>query len=581
MLEAALSYAKMGLAVIPLHGKRPFFDNWVEVATSEPKTVERWWTQGPHDNIGIATGPKSKVFVFDVDPRNGGKDTYEMLQEEHGAFPDTWQVVTGGGGIHLYFRYPAFSIKSVSGVYPGIDIKGDGGQVVAPPSIHPDTHAPYEWDGLTPFERQRIAEAPPWLLERLEQNLPRKTVGMGPLPLKIHYGVQHQTLVSFAGKMRQLGLDEEEIFQATQMINTRRCERPGPQQNIRQIAHSMMRYQPAERSLIAEANKLWQLTRFHEQHRATGEQLQLVDGLSVFRAPVPESTAVIDDMLHDGLTVFAGRSKSGKSYLTLQLAIAVATGVPVFGKKTIRRPGRVAYFSLEEPQEDTTARMRKIVQSEDACLQNIEFAYTMPPFKAGGRQQMERYLQTTQPSVIIIDSLSTLMGLDQRQSGNVFRSEYQEIKSLRELALESGSAMIVIHHAKKGVVTDSAIEAVSGTMGITAAADSIWRLQKREDGTGTLEMVGRKMQDQTYALRFDLDGYAPGWGLLAEGQDARHSEERDEIVELLREEGPISGREIAMRLRKNENTIRTLLRRLRFNGKVVQNSDKKWVAAND
>ncbi|MCC6344274.1 MAG: bifunctional DNA primase/polymerase [Bryobacterales bacterium] len=202
LLESALEYAHLGLSVIPLHGKRPYFENWYDVATRDENTIQHWWTQNHNDNIGIVTGIKSQVFVVDVDPRNGGEDSIDTLFTRHGRFPTTWEAMTGSGGRHYYFRMPAFPVGNVVGFAPGIDIKGTGGQVVAPPSIHPDTGKRYEWDGLNDIQDEPLAEAPRWLLDAVRERTESKKATSPPIALKIPKGVQHITLVSLAGRLR-------------------------------------------------------------------------------------------------------------------------------------------------------------------------------------------------------------------------------------------------------------------------------------------------------------------------------------------------------------------------------------------
>src|SRR5688572_11715553 len=114
--QAALRYANLGLCVIPLHprDKKPMYANWPEVATSDQSVVSRWWQQSPTANVGIATGKRSGVFVLDIDPKNGGDDSFEVLVNKHGRFPETWQQITGSKGLHLFFRYPAFSVSNAA-----------------------------------------------------------------------------------------------------------------------------------------------------------------------------------------------------------------------------------------------------------------------------------------------------------------------------------------------------------------------------------------------------------------------------------------------------------------------------------
>ncbi len=142
MYHAAMEYIKMGLAVFPLEerGKRPITRNGCKDATTDAAQVKAWWQQYPESNIGIATGSRSGgIFVIDLDvDEDRGIDGYHMLedwQRENGRFPDTWTAITGRGGYHLYFKYDS-EVRNRAGIIDGVDIRGEGGYVVAPPSIH-------------------------------------------------------------------------------------------------------------------------------------------------------------------------------------------------------------------------------------------------------------------------------------------------------------------------------------------------------------------------------------------------------------------------------------------------------------
>lgn len=275
MLDAALRYASLGLRVLALkeREKRPVFDNWGSVATSDQEVIRRWWKQNPNYNVGILTGRQSRLFVLDVDKKNGGDETFEDLILKHGRFPDTWQQITGTGGWHLFFRYPNFEVRNAAGLFPGIDIRGEGGQVAAPPSIHPDTGKAYEWDGATEIEQIPMAEAPLWLLDVLHARLDYRKPHV-EVPTTIPHGVQHATLVSLAGAMRRMGLSSADIFPTLQAVNLAHCEKPGAEQNIRKIADSMDRYAPADKHLYGIATKLWVLTH-RKEREAQQEQEQV------------------------------------------------------------------------------------------------------------------------------------------------------------------------------------------------------------------------------------------------------------------------------------------------------------------
>ena len=157
-LADALSLAADGWEVLPLRGKVPLTRHGVHDASSCPEQIERWWRRWPTGNIGGAVPPWA--FVLDVDPRNGGEDSWTELVDGR-SVPDTLTTVSGrgDGGRHLYFLRPAGELSGRD-LPPGIDLKA-GGYCVLPPSIHPETGGVYEW------RTGAIAPLPAWLRRHL------------------------------------------------------------------------------------------------------------------------------------------------------------------------------------------------------------------------------------------------------------------------------------------------------------------------------------------------------------------------------------------------------------------------------
>jgi hypothetical protein len=123
--------------------------------------VRRWWRRWPNANVGVVTGTVSGLVVLDVDPRHGGDESLAALEGIHGLLPHTVESLTGGGGRHLYFRHPGTVVPSRS-IAPGLDIKGDGGLIVSPPSQHVSGRV-YRWEpGCAPGEVP-LADLPRWL----------------------------------------------------------------------------------------------------------------------------------------------------------------------------------------------------------------------------------------------------------------------------------------------------------------------------------------------------------------------------------------------------------------------------------
>lgn len=148
MLASALKYAAKGWYVLPCRpsGKEPLIPHGVLGATADEDTIRRWWEAWPTANVAIATGARSGIVALDVDPRHGGDESLAAITQRYGPLPATLTVLTGGGGRHFYFTHPGGNVKNASGLggWPGIDLRADGGYVLAPPSIHPSGQA-YRW----------------------------------------------------------------------------------------------------------------------------------------------------------------------------------------------------------------------------------------------------------------------------------------------------------------------------------------------------------------------------------------------------------------------------------------------------
>ncbi len=181
MARAALDYAAGGWAVFPVHGvaagscrcgandcsspgKHPLTRRGLKDATTEGRVVADWWRRWPGANLALATGSASGVVVIDVDPPQGDL-SLERLMDAAYELPETLAVRTGSGGVHLYYLSPKLPVANTAGrlpgvdlELPGIDLRGNGGYVVAPPSVHV-SGSPYVWLE----DEVELAPAPSWL----------------------------------------------------------------------------------------------------------------------------------------------------------------------------------------------------------------------------------------------------------------------------------------------------------------------------------------------------------------------------------------------------------------------------------
>jgi putative DNA primase/helicase len=138
-------------------GKHPRIDRWPEIATTDPTTIREWWEVWPSANLAVATGAKPGVVVVDVDvgPQKPGDLSIDMLQKEFGSAPKTFAARTGSGGLHLFFRHPGTHVPNGGNVLPGIDVRADGGYVIAAPSSPSRAASYWRQARLFPSDRPR------------------------------------------------------------------------------------------------------------------------------------------------------------------------------------------------------------------------------------------------------------------------------------------------------------------------------------------------------------------------------------------------------------------------------------------
>lgn len=271
---AARSYARRGWHVFPLHspdsergctcsagpeckspGKHPRTRKGLKDATTDERQIKAWWQRWPNANVGLAMGKASGLVAVDVDHRAGGGAGLTKLFEDHGSFPETLEAETGGGH-HFFFAHPGVSFKNSSSVLgEGLDVKTDGGYVVAAPSLH-SSGKRYRWDN-----RRRPARMPQWLLSLLTAERPKPTESKarkaratssaeGP---QICAGERNKTLFRIACAMRGAGASKEEIAAELQQVNSSRCIPPLDEAEVERVATSATRYQPGAARARAHA----------------------------------------------------------------------------------------------------------------------------------------------------------------------------------------------------------------------------------------------------------------------------------------------------------------------------------------
>lgn len=247
-LEAALAYAAQGWSVVPVapRAKRPIvrWEPYQHEAADEAR-LKRWFARWPDANIAVVTGEVSGLVVLDVDPKHGGERALAALEARHGPLPTSVEAVTGGGGRHVYFAHPGREVRNRTGLAPGIDLRGDGGVIVVPPSLHPSGRR-YRWKRGRAPDDLPLAPLPVWL------ELDRWMGGEAPRgqPLAhwralaregVKEGRRNSTIASFTGHLLWHGVDPDVVTELMLAWNAQRCDPPLGDEEVAETVRSIER----------------------------------------------------------------------------------------------------------------------------------------------------------------------------------------------------------------------------------------------------------------------------------------------------------------------------------------------------
>lgn len=243
----AMGYVRRGWAVVPLWwpadshvcacmagascervGKHPHSAHGSAAPITDLTNAELYWYRHPRCNVGVATGAVSGIVVMDIDPRHGGSDSIDRIKELHGPPSVTPTSITGGGGQHRVYSHPGGEVRNSIGSMPGIDIRGDGGLIVAPPSLH-GSGARYEWE--TRPGSVDVLRPPDWLLGMAGATQPKnKRPNKKRFDLSwmrpVSEGGRNKALCSVVGRLIYENRPPEEVDRIAREANSSKLSPP-------------------------------------------------------------------------------------------------------------------------------------------------------------------------------------------------------------------------------------------------------------------------------------------------------------------------------------------------------------------
>lgn len=473
-------------------GKHPVASGWQQSATADYEDAFSAWVENPTANIGVLTGGPNGVVVLDVDDRHGGSDSLAKIEAEHGPLPATWTVTTGNGR-HLYFRGDSTPIRNGAALLPGLDIRGEGGFVVAPGSKHGNGSV-YQW--ATDPNAVTLSPIPSFLVELTKRGRTPE-VSLPADGEKIPEGSRNSALASLAGRMRQKGLTAAEIEAALLVANRDRCNPPLPDAEVRTIAASVARYEPGESVSGGTASP--------DEVRAdrfTSIALSAEDFLE-HDYPMPRPLVAGGVVSAGDLVFLYGRPGLGKTWAMLQLALSLARGTPWFGLETTNGGVRVGILELELHARWLQDRLRTVAGAEGvpASIQIVarpDLQGNVNLLDASDWASLAHWCRSASLDVLVIDALSRAHEVDENQSVDFA----PVLRNLDRLRHETGTTVLPIHHEPKGpgdkMGARDDMDALRGTSRLASDANTLIRLARWGEG-----------DRQQLALRFPKVNNAP------------------------------------------------------------------------
>ncbi len=467
MVTAALEYRQRGLSVIPVGADKHPLIEWSLYQTElpHPDELDAWWDRWPAANVAVVTGAISGLVVLDAD----GPDGLASLKALETP-ATTWLSKTGRleGGWQQFFAHPGSRVRigNRAALRPGLDVRGDGGYVILPPSLHASGRR-YQW--LTPPGAIALAPLPAHVLELLLA--PPIVAGAPPNgdETAIPEGRRNDALYRLTRSLLRRGVSVAAALAAVLEENRTRCHPPLGEHEVREIVEHATT-QPHRPPATGDT--------------PTSEDLGLISIGELLGEPDEAHTWIVAHRLPaSGLGLLAGKPKGGKSTLARCLAFAVARGSRWLGHATTRGP--VIYLALEEKRSEVRDHFRGLgATAEDPIFVLCASA------PVDGLEQLRRAAERLRPVLIIIDPLFRFVRVD---DGNDYATMTAALEPLMALARESGAHVLAVHHlGKLGGREDG--DSILGSTAIFAAVDTALIL-KRSERYRTLASIQRYGED--------------------------------------------------------------------------------------
>lgn len=591
-IDDVLEYVDNGWSILPVkpEEKRPYMTNWLQYTKTRASKsmVENWFRSLTGAGVGMVTGRVSNIVVLDVE-HYCPTPIEELLK----MYPTQLIARSGSGGYHLYYQYPTNQSKVSNRVkiFEGADLRADGGFIVLPPTIHPNGNQ-YEWI------KKGIAGAFPLALLDLESKPTVQNEGWITEALRgVSEGGRNDTCARLAGYFFKKGLNYD-IVETLLVEWNEKNDPPMPMRELRTTLKSIERSHAGAGTQFTSVQFEDDRTQ-EEKQESTFDVLKMCDYVKGYGG---EGVSwLVQDWLPDkSITFLVSPPESYKTWILLDLAASVATGIPFLGEFEVNQTGPTLIIQQEDSHTGLTDRLALIVEQKlnitaqlDDEVWQVPSVPDIPVYIHPSRmlrfdnkkviEELEKQIEILKPKVIMIDPLySTTASTDNYMSD--LANQMMVLKTWRD---KYGCSFVIAHHSKKNLDPDSTAREDSwGSQFLNAFLEAGWQI-RRNPKLPQNEVIVRRhskvMGNQNpISLTFNISTrYPMKYEVITRGYEIAPQEHRQpaqaDLLEML-SAGAMTQGDICERTGKSKSTISRQIRQLEAAGMVKRMPDGKWRA---
>lgn len=476
-LESALVYAGLDWPVIPcgMMSKRPLTQHGFKDGSTDETVIREWWKEWPDANVAISI--PEWMAVVDID----APDHFNSIP----YLPETVQSATPrkGTGSHYFYRLPEGLVlpRKIRPLY-GIDVLAHGGLVVLPYSVHPNGGV-YKW--VKPPTKHLIKMLPDWIIKVIQsdnQDQVKERIDPDVILAGVEEGHRQEALYKYACSMRSRKFTWSEALAQLERAAANALP-PFTEQTAEYILSRVWKRFPEGGVREIDIAKT-------EEKRARN----IWTAADLLNSSLEEPEWIIEKILPQGFCLFSGDPKTGKSIQALNAAIDVVTGGKVFGRfSTLQSP--VLYLDLEMSPTTGKERLKQVLNNRDLDISNLHLAYTWDPMDQGGLEALAQFIDFHQVRLIVIDPLGRVWNTKE-QGNTAYHKDRAMIDPLAQLARDYKISIIGVHHKSK-TEYNSLMRQTSGSMGMTAASDTVWGFDRADgEDIAYLSVSGKMVKEE-------------------------------------------------------------------------------------